>query len=171
MPLKINLTDKRNHKIKSDYGIADYFKYYQSKGGKLDRMQFRKVLYTFNKNLYPVICSDGYEYKIPKRLGCLASFQKKSYVDIDKEGNLRTNRQIDWDSTLKLWEQYPELRGQKQYVRFENEKIFSIKYTKKNANFRNKTIYCFRINREFKQFVADFARANPTFKTRTCIWK
>lgn len=171
MPLKINLKDKRNHKIKSDYGIADYYKYYKERGGKLNRIQFRKVLFTFNRNLYPIICSDGYEYKIPKRLGCLAIFQKKSYVNIDNEGNLRTNRQIDWNSTLELWKQYPELREQKQYVRFENEKIFSIKYIKKNANFKNKTIYSLRINREFKQFVADFARANPTFKTQNVVWK
>ena len=126
MPRKINLKDTRKHKIKCDYGIADYFKFYKENGGKLNAAKFRSILFTFNKNLYPIICNDGYMYRLPKRMGCLAIYQKDAYVRI-KEGKLKTNRQIDWNSTIKLWEEYPELRVKKQYVLFENEKIFSVK--------------------------------------------
>lgn len=168
--MRPNLKEHRNHKIKSDYGIDNYYKYYKSKGGSLSKAKYREVLYTFNKGLYPIICTFNYEYKLPMRLGSIYVVQREPYIKLDEEGNLKTNKPVNHKATLDMWEKDPKTREDGLVVRFENTYVFNILYGKRWANYRNKTIYSLNITRELKHYLRDVIRNNPNFKAQK-RWK
>lgn len=155
---KINLTPTRNHKIKSDYGMLDYFKYYKENGGKLDIKQYRKILKEFNSGLYDIICTNDYVYTLPKRMGFISIYKIKNYVKVE-DGELKTNLPPNWNETLKLWAVDEEAREHKTLIRVENSNTdrytHRIMYTKSRAVFKNKTIYKMQINRALKQHLKD----------------
>ena len=163
--MRANLKETRVHSIKCDYGIKDYFKYYKNNGGKLDHKTFRNVLYTFNRGLYEIICTTNYEYKLPKKLGSIFVVESETFVDSDNSV-LKTNRAIDYKTTLDVWEKNPELREQKFVVRFEDPYVFKIKYSKKNAIYKNKSLYLCGINRQLKQFLKNIVKTNPKYRAQ-----
>ena len=159
-----NLTEHRNHKIKSDFGTKDYYKYYKSIGGKLTYKQFSSVIRDFNKGLYGIICSSDYEYKFPNRIGVLTIIKVKNFISTTADGKLKTNLTPDWKTTMKLWDENPEARKNKIVIRHENRQsnrhLFKFIYRKTTANFRNKKIYAFSVNRGLKLFLKDLINAN-----------
>ena len=68
-----------------------------------------------------------------------------------KEGKLRTNLPIDWDSTLKLWYEDEQSYKDKRLVRQETKEVFKVFYNKYRADYPNKSFYQFHINREIKK--------------------
>lgn len=167
--MRVNLKPHRNHKIKSDYGLVDYYKYYKSNGGKLSHKEFRNILSDFNEGLYPIICSFNYEYKMPKRLGTISVIQRNTYVKLDKEGNLKTNKPINYKATLDLWETNPELQEQRIVVRHDQPNAFKIKFGIGYANFKNKVVYTFTANRGLKQYLKNVILEDKNFKAK--LWK
>jgi hypothetical protein len=168
--MRANLKEHRQHKIFSDYGVKDYYAYYLSKGGTYDKATFNKVLRIFNKGLYPIICSFNYDYKLPKRMGVLQVIQNEAYVVLDNEGNIKTNRPVNFKATLDMWEKDPESKEKKLVVRHENQYVFSVNYYKKLANYKNKSLYHIHVNRALKQYLTAQVKSNPTFKAQI-KWK
>lgn len=152
-----NLTPTREHKIKSDFGIDDYYKHYKSKNGKLDSHTFKNVLKDFNKGMYEILCSRDYVFKLPRRLGNITIYKYKNYIKVDENGNIKTNLPIDFNSTMQLWKEDPEARENKTLLRYENSQssryTFKIVYDTFNANYKNKNVYKMNFNREFKIFL------------------
>jgi hypothetical protein len=63
-------------------------------------------------------------------------------------GKLRTNRGVDWKATLTLWNEDKEAKENKLLVRTEDKEAFIIFYNKMIANYKNKSLYKFKPNRE-----------------------
>jgi len=168
--MRANLKEHRQHKIFSDYGINDYYLYYKSKGGTYDKNIFNKVLRVFNKGLYPILCTFNYDYKLPKRMGILQVIQRETYVLLDDNGEIKTNRPVDFKATLDMWEKDPQSKEDKLVVRHENKYVFSVNYCKRLANYKNKSLYSVNINRELKQYLTSQIKSNPTFKAQI-KWK
>ncbi len=167
--MRQNLKPKRRHDIKSDYGLYDYFKHYKSKGGKLSHNQFRNILMDFNEGLYPIICSFNYDYKLPKRIGIVSVAEHKTYVKFDKDGNLISNKPVDYKATLDLWEENPELYNEGFVVRHDQESTFRITYSKAYATFKNKNLYKFNANRGLKQYLKNVIFNDKNYKAK--LWK
>lgn len=146
----------RNHKVHSDFGANEYYNYYIANGGVLSRRQFGDILKELNTAIAWQIL-DGYSFKMPSRMGVLAVTKKKEFVDF-KDGKAVTNRPIDFASTMKLWEEYPEAKEQKKLVRFLNKHtngyIYKIAYNRFYATFKNKSAYTVQVNRFLKRGLA-----------------
>ena len=163
--MRLNLKEKRNHRVKCDYGLKDYYRHYRKRGGKLSRDKFRDIIYTFNKGLYPLICSFDYEYKLPYRLGSICIIQKNTFVKM-VDGVLQTNRPVNYKASLDMWEKDPQTRADNLFVRHEDPYIFNFVYVKKLAVYRNKSIYTLNVNRELKHYLREVIRENPNFKAQ-----
>lgn len=156
-----NLKDKRHHKIKSDYGIPDYYKHYKIKcKDTVDNYQkFSIILNAINQELANKFASSGYELKFPKRMGMLCIGRKKGKVWFDEEGNLKTNRPVNWKKTLELWATDESARTNKVLIRFENKHsdgfLYKIFYRRSSANYKNKSIYLINPNRELSRMFAN----------------
>ena len=76
---------------------------------------------------------------------------RKSPVNIDiKDGKLKVNAPIDWDKTLKLWEEDEESYKKKTLVKMGEKAIYKIIYNKVLANYTNQNFYDFNPNRTLK---------------------
>ena len=67
-----------------------------------------------------------------------------------EEGKLKTNRAIDWQSTLKLWYEDKESFDSKTLVRCVADEKFKFIYARKKANYANKMYYEFTPTRSLK---------------------
>lgn len=147
----------RNHKIKSHYGANEYFIDYKKNGGTVDRRTFGIVLESINSKIGEEILN-GYSFKIPSRLGVLAVTKKKEFIVLNDEGKVVTNRPVDFKSTMELWAKDPQAKAEKKLIRFLNKHtggyIFSFRFNKSYATFKNKTVYNLNINRELKRTLA-----------------
>lgn len=67
-----------------------------------------------------------------------------------KDGKIKTNLVIDWDTTLRLWYEDPTAKANKTLVRREAQNLFKIKYDKAKTDYKNAWVYDFRPTRELK---------------------
>ena len=145
--LKVN--DKRHHKIKGSLGVKEAF--FWCRRNKLFREKilekdFYRIIRTVN-NLMAAHLESGSDVKFPQRMGQLEVRKFSPYVKF-KDGKLKTNRGVNWYATLALWSEDEDAKENKVLVRSEDKEAFIIFYNKMIANYKNKTLYQFKPNRE-----------------------
>lgn len=145
----------KKHKIRGSLGIYSGYKYYRKNKPKehkyiLTESQYFAITRRVNDLLAEELIS-GEEITLPHRMGTLEVRKIERNIRIGKDGEIITNLPIDWDSTLKLWYEDEESYKNKTIVRQECSEIFTIYYSKANANYTNKTYYQFVINRDLKK--------------------
>ena len=97
---------KRVHKVRNSWGVKDAFHYYRKTRPKeseyvLTECEFLSIIRKTNDILRQLIIK-GEEIVLPEKMGKLELRKRQTIVEF-KEGKLRTNLPVDWDSTLKLW--------------------------------------------------------------------
>lgn len=148
--------DKRNHKVKSDFGKADYYKHY-SKTAKnpLSKEQYYKILDEYLNRVHNMIGLEGVSYNIPQRLGKIQLRKSKNVVKLKPDGTIKNTLAINWKATKDLWLKNPRAKERKIKIRYTNEHtdgyVFKLVYLKYNANYKNKSAYKMSINREMRR--------------------
>lgn len=139
------------YKISKCLGARDAWKWVRkNKWELLDKQQCSHTLYgavvnEMNKILAEQLL-EGHQIILPYQMGSLELVAKKERVSF-KEGSLHTNYRTDWKKTLKYWYEDEEaLREHKQIKRVQKY-IYSIKYRKHSAKYKNQRHYMFRANR------------------------
>ena len=148
---KVN--SSREHKVRDSYGTYDAYKYYRKNKPKeskyvLTESQYFNIIRSINKQLANNLLN-GETVVFPHRMGSLILKKKESVISF-KDGKLKTNLPVDWDSTLKLWYEDKESFENKVLIRMEERDLYKVCYDKSKANFNNKTFYTFNVNREIK---------------------
>lgn len=157
---RINLTPTRHHRIKSDYGTFDYFRHYKRSHpeSELTESQYRKILREVNTRIKDKIGNLPYDFKMPKRVGTIKVRKYYPEFRVDEDGTITNKLSIDFKATLDWWSKDREARDNKLKLYFENEHsdgfIFKIRYDKKTARFKNKSVYMFRPNRALKNILS-----------------
>ena len=147
----------RNHKIKTDYGMNDYYRFYKKKSGNKDvsAAVFGSVIREFNGHIRDRLSKKGAGYIFPFRIGRIELRKIKTEVKIDSEGNIVNNLPTNWRETWKLWNEHPNAKEKGVRIRYTNEHTkshtFRIFYMKSKANFKNKSIYKMQFNRQMKR--------------------
>lgn len=139
----------RNHKIKNSIGVEDFLKTYNFSKFNISVSDVRQIIKLINKELAEQL-SQGNDIKFPRQMGGLEIRSSNTYVKL-KNGNLHTNRHIDWQKTLQLWYNDKEAHNLKKLVRLENKKIYTIFYNRGASKYNNKVFYEFIPNRTLKQ--------------------
>lgn len=148
--------DKRNHRVKTDYGSGDFYKHFvKETGSKLTRAKFGEILREFNTHVRDRISTKGAEYIMPNRIGKIELRKVKTEVKIAEDGSIINNLPVNWQETRKLWAENEKAKDKKIKIRYTNEHTdghtFRIYYRKSKANFRNKSIYKMQFNRDMKR--------------------
>lgn len=146
----LKLNAKRHHKIKNSIGVRDAYKWLQKNrwlgiNQSVSEKEFYKIIRTVNTILAQELIT-GKDVKLPQRMGQLEIRKYDTYVKFDN-GQIRTNRGIDWDTTLKLWYEDEDAKANKILIKKEDIEQFTIFYNKAFANYNNKTLYQFKPNR------------------------
>lgn len=155
--------ERREHKIKNSYGVYDAYKYYR-KNKPLDRKyiitesQYFSIIRKVN-NLLVLYFLKGHEIKFPKRMGSLYLVKNTTKI-YNQDGKLKNTYPIDWNTTLKLWKEDKESFNKKIIIKKVIKEVFKIKYDKIKANYKNKSFYNFKPNRQFKLKIKDYILNN-----------
>jgi hypothetical protein len=164
---------KSPQKYKADYTEKDYYKYYFKtycrKEGKsldndynIDKHLYYDILGEFNKYLVNQMIHKGEDIIFPCSIGGLGLRKRKPSVKIDDEGNFKSLKPIDWDTTLKLWESDPDAKEKKLLIRHMNDHtdgyVFESNYIRKKAIFKGARHYDFIPTRTVKLMIKDKAK-------------
>ena len=150
-------SSKRNHKVKSDYGLPDYYRHFvkENKETKVSKVLYNEIVKEFNSHVRDRISKKGADYTFPKKIGSLEIKKIKPSISIDEKGNVVNKLPINWKATRELWKENESAKKRKTKIRFINEHTegytFRIYYKKKRANYKNKSIYRMQFNRELKR--------------------
>lgn len=144
----------RVHKVRNSLGVKDAFYFYRKHRPDdskfvLDASEYLKIIRSVN-NIIRDLIINGEEISLPEGMGKLELRKRQTIVEI-KNGKLKTNLPIDWNSTLKLWYEDEESYINKKLIRQETKEVFKVYYNKYRANYINKTFYQFHLNREIKK--------------------
>ena len=142
-------------KIRTDYGIKDYYKFYKSYSSEpVDNKKFHKVIGEFNKKIMEAIINDNLEYTpVSSQITfCIRKLIKPVKIVNNKIVN---KNPIDWKTTLQLWSENEEAKERKLLIRFLNNHsskyIFRIKMIKSGYSYSNKKYYRFKPCRMFQR--------------------
>lgn len=157
--------NKRNHRVKTDFGNYDYYKYFVSNCSDdaisklVSRAIFGQIIKEFNTHVRDRVSTKGAEHTFPYRIGKLEVRKLKTEVKIDSNGNIVNTLPINWRETRKLWRENENAKKNKIKIRYTNEHTkgytFRIFYKTSKANFKNKSIYKMKINRMLKRQLSD----------------
>lgn len=144
-----NVSKPRSHKIKNSLGLTQAFKFYsKTQVNPLNNQQYSKIIRLVNLKLQDYIIN-GNIFKMPCRMGELYLTKNNTHV-YKKDGKIRTTYPIDWKQTLELWDTDDEARTNKTLIRNVVNEVYKVHYNKKKANYKNQTVYNFKVNRDFK---------------------
>ena len=148
------LQNTRTHKITNSLGVYDAYKFIRknkwlSIPRGLTEHEFYQIIRRINNYLADELIS-GNDVVFPNRMGKLELRKRNSLPIIDKNGKLKVTYAIDWDKTLKLWFEDEEAYNKKQLVKIPEREIFRIRYSKEDANYKNKSFIEFQVNRDIK---------------------
>lgn len=150
-------TDHRNHKVKCQYGMTEYWKYYKNNAEKpVKTLLFRKVFRDYLNANRKAVSNFAYVFRLPCRLGRIEIRKTKKEIKVDpKTGEIINKLVINWQATKKLWASNEEAQEKKIKIRYTNEHtdgyVFRPRYMKNTANYKNKTIYKMSVNRELRR--------------------
>ena len=153
--LKVNKS--RRHKVTNSIGVKDAYNYIKKNNKDIIKSftshEFYYIIRNINKYLADNL-SNGEDIILPHRLGRLEVRKYSSNITI-KNGKIKTNLPIDWNRTLKLWEEDKESYKNKTLIKMEEKTIFKIHYNRMTAKYKNKAFYKFNVNRRIKLKLRD----------------
>lgn len=149
----LKLKQARHHKVTNSVGVYDIYKYIRKNkwkgiGQPVSEHIFYSIIREINKGLARQLIN-GNDIVFPK-LGRLEIRKRKSYIKLEN-GKVKTNLPIDWDRTLRLWNEDEESFKNKTTIKMEEKEIFKVIYNRAKCKFNNKSFYSFMINRDIKK--------------------
>lgn len=119
---------KSKEKIKIDVHTKDFYEYYKEHtfDGNIESVfyltprEYGKFVRMFFEELSEAIIQENYEFPVPHRLGQISIRKYKSQIKIE-DGKVVNNLPVDWNATLKLWEQDKEAKEKKILVKHLNK--------------------------------------------------
>lgn len=124
----------------------------------VDIHTFRKIVRTMGQNLAKQIM-DGYIVKLPLQMGHFVVIEKKPFVKFIN-GKVYHNHKVDWNGTIRLWEEDAEARRDKTVVYFNTDKLLFIRYYRRLAKFKNKYFFEVRATSAIKRNIHKYADEN-----------
>ena len=149
--LKVNKS--RKHKVSNSYGLKDAYNYFiknilKDNKIRISSLEFSKIIKKINNYLVDNFIK-GNEIQFPSRMGKLELIKFDTKFNIEN-GKIKNNLPVDWDKTLKLWEEDEESYKKKTLVKMGEKAIYKIIYNKVLANYTNQNFYDFNPNRTLK---------------------
>ena len=147
----------RDHKVKSDYGSLDYYRFFKknNKDQDISRTLFTSIIRDYNEFLSHNLTVNGSGLILPCKIGKVEIRKRKTGLTIDKDGNITNDLPVNWQETRKLWNSNDKERKKRTKIRFTNEHTgghtFRIVYFRSTANYKNKSVYKLQFNRDMKR--------------------
>ena len=93
--------------------------------------QYFSIIRLFNKGLIDLLLNNK-SVLFPYKMGALEIRKYKTHVLLTEDG-IKTNKPIDWESTLALWYEDADSYNNKVLIRRDVDEIFRILFLKNKA--------------------------------------
>ena len=145
----------RHHKLKTDYGMPEYYKYYSKHNKtKVSKVIYNKIITEFNLAIINLMLNDNFIYYIP-HLNMELIIKKDKRKPRIANGKLINNIPIDWKKTNELWNKDKEAKEKKLLVRYNNSHtsgfVFRLTLGKFRSKVKNKSLLKIKANRLFQR--------------------
>ncbi len=143
----LKLSEKRVHKITNSVGVREAYRWCKKNkafgNNTVPETDFYKIVRETNKLLSDELL-ESRDVNLPQKMGMLEVRKIPIFVKF-VDGEVKTNRGINWNATLELWRTDEEARESKTLVRSEGSNSkFLVFYNRNKANYPNKTLICFK---------------------------
>lgn len=150
----LKVSESRVYRVNNSYGVYDAYKYIRKNkwfdiGQPVTEHQFYSIIRRMN-NLLADTLIHGHDIELPCRMGTMEVRKYDARVSIE-DGKVKTNLPIDWDRTLKLWSEDEEAYKERTLIKMEEKEIFKVYYNRIDADYNNKSLYEFVVNRDLKR--------------------
>jgi hypothetical protein len=148
----------RIHKANSDFGINDYYKFYNKKYRKdISKIKYKKIIEDFNNKIIDLIIEDSLTYPLPY-INMEIMIKKEKRKPKIVNGKLVNTTPINWKVTNELWKNDKEAKEKKILVRYNNYHtsgyVYRIYCKKFKCNLKYRSLYKFNANRGFTSKLA-----------------
>jgi hypothetical protein len=146
---------EREHKLKADYGMPDYYSYFNKHSNvKVSKTIYNKIITEFNLSIIDLMLNHNFIYYIPiLNMDLIVKKDKRKPRLVN--GKLINNIPIDWQKTNQLWERDPEAKSKKLLVRYNNSHtsgfVFRLFLNKFRSTVKNKSLFKLKANRLFQR--------------------
>lgn len=147
----------RNHRIKSHYGGPAFYRFFKKKypDSEVSGIVYAKIIKEFNSFVRDSISKKGNPYHLPAGIGIVELRKKKVEITFNEDGTMKNTLPVNWRETRQLWDENEKAKEKKIKIRFVNQHsngyTFKIVYLRSSANYKNKSIYRIRFNRQMKR--------------------
>lgn len=146
--------------------LRDSYKHYKSEVKEsVDIKVYLEIASEFMKFIMKKVF-DGFEVKLPARLGSFQIIGRKVKPKLNEEGEI-ANLAPDWVKTKALWESNPKAKLNKELVYCFNEHTNGVRYkflwSKKNVNVINKGIYSIKFSRANKRKINELVKQGKEY--------
>lgn len=160
---KILHARKHRFKITGSLGMHDAYAWekdngFPNIGCKISLSTYCKIIRNVNKTLAEAF-SIGERILLPEHVGVIHLKKKQPKTSIEN-GKLKTTLPIDWNRTLKLWEEDEESYKNRTLIRHEVRDVFRIYYKPYDVAFPNSFFVKFYPGHYLKQRLVEKARNN-----------
>jgi len=142
-------------KVKTTYGITNYYRFYKQRGGALEKSAFSRIMKSANKILIEELIENAEEYRLPENLGKIAFRKRKNEAFMTSKG-IRSNSAVNWKKTMELWENDPRAHEARIKIKYSNmhtsRYMFKIKVFERR--FKNRQYFKMDIKRSAKRAFA-----------------
>jgi len=145
-------------KIMVSYGVDQYYKYYRSNKGTLDKGSFAAIMRECNKIVMEEVLENAEEYTLPHGIGRISFRKRKNKAFVSpKGGAIRTNALVDWKKTMELWQGSAHAKRNKILIRYNNMHTgrYSMRISMFARKINNKEYFAFQYKRGFKRKFAE----------------
>lgn len=152
--------NNREHKIKCDYGLPDYYNFYKKiVNNPVSKNLYTSILKEYLKINHDIVSKKGEPFILPKETGEIVVRKLKKEIEIKKDGSIKNSFPVNWKATKKLWSENINAKKNKTLIRHTNEHTdgyyFLIVYQRRSAKFKGKSYYKMQINRQMQRGLSD----------------
>lgn len=154
-------------KVSSDVKTKDMYNFYKAntKEEIVEAKTYQKILKLFGEICFKKMMFERFHFRLPERMGDL--YILKTFMFLTSKEGKKKRLPIDWNATKKLWEENEQAKEKKLLIKHLNKHtdgyLIRVKYDKKTANYKNKVIYNFKLNRKFTRELSAAVK-NPKLK-------
>lgn len=150
----------RRHEV--DYTIRDIYKLMPAVNNyKVSKKNVYGLLKAYYSGVRDILLYEKIAYKTSG----FGTFYIRKYepdyrrMPLDENGNLNLkHRTVNWPATNKLFKEKPHLKEKKQFVYYDNDYIFDIRWRKRHKNSTEEQYTHFIACRTFKNKVVEAVR-------------
>lgn len=154
--------EPRRSKIKNSVGVRQAYLFLQKRkwedvGQHITEKQFQQIVRKVNEELGRLFIEKKI-LTLPHQMGTLEVRTAKNQARYTKDGRLTLPKIVNWDATLKLWNDDAEAFKDKILIRDMHPQKIRIIYDRTTANYNNKNYFDFIVNRGIVRTLSSMMR-------------